>query len=235
MRYSVYGDDFQILLIELAPGEEILAEAGAMVYMTDNVKMEAKFSGGLKGVIKRALVRESIALVSYTPLGGIGYVAFSLPFPGKIVAYDVTNTPIILQKDAFIAMQPTVQFDIAFQKKLGAILFGGEGLILEKFSGHGIVFFGAAGQIVEMYLQPGQVLKVSTGKVVGWEASVEYDIQRAGDIKTMLFGGEGIFVTTLRGPGRVWIQSTSLREIAASLLPYMPEGNTSRRSGFLKI
>ena len=230
MKYEILGEDLQLLVIKLKEGEEIYAEAGAMIYMSPNVKMEAKAAGGITGAIKRLFMRESAFLTTFTPTSGEGFVVFSLPFPGKIIPYKVSSKGLIAQKDAFIAMQPSVNFEIALTKKLGAGLFGGEGFILEKFTGDGYVFIGAAGQVIEYELGENDTFKISTGKLVAFEDGMEYDIQRVGGIKTMLFGGEGFFLTTIKGPGKVWIQSTTLAEMAQSLRKYLP---TEGRGGSL--
>lgn len=231
MEYKITGDNLQFVHLELTPGEKIYAEAGAMTYMTGNVSMNAKARGGLWKGLKRKLARETFFMTEFVTEGGSGVVAFGGNVPGKIVAIDLRDGGTwLLQKDAFLCAEDAVEMDIAFQKRLGSAFFGGEGFILEKVWGHGRVFAHAPGDLVEMDLKPDQVIKISTGNVVGWEDSVTYDIQVVGGIKTALFGGEGLFVTTLRGPGKVVLQSLTLSRLANALAPFLPTQTSG--SGF---
>ncbi len=224
MEYKITGDNLQFVHLELTPGEKIYAEAGAMTYMTGNVSMSAKARGGLWKGLKRKLARETFFVTEFVAEGGSGVAAFGGNVPGKIMAIDLRDGGTwLLQKDAFLCAEDAVEMDIAFQKRLGSIFFGGEGFILQKVWGHGRVFVHAPGDIVEMDLQPDQVIKISTGNVVGWEDSVTYDIQAVGGIKTALFGGEGLFVTTLRGPGKAVLQSLTLPRLANALVPFLPK------------
>ncbi len=224
MEYKITGDNLQFVHLELTPGEKIYAEAGAMTYMTGNVSMSAKARGGLWRGLKRKLARETFFVTEFVAEGGPGVAAFGGNVPGKIMAIDLRDGGTwLLQKDAFLCAEDAVEMDIAFQKRLGSIFFGGEGFILQKVWGHGRVFVHAPGDIVEMDLQPDQVIKISTGNVVGWEDSVTYDIQAVGGIKTALFGGEGLFVTTLRGPGKAVLQSLTLPRLANALVPFLPK------------
>ncbi len=220
MQYQIFGQDFQILNVWLEAEEKLISEAGAMVYMSGNVEMEAKAVGGLGGMLKRALMRESLFLTEYTAKGGRGFVALGRSL-GKIVPLQLTEgQTIIAQKDAFLASTSNVDVDIHLVKRLGAGLFGGEGFILQKIvakSPNQTVFLEASGQVIELNLQEGQVIKVDTGNLVAFDPTVNYDIERAGNIKTMLFGGEGLFIVKLTGPGRVWIQSINMRELIHSL------------------
>ncbi|EHQ34743.1 TIGR00266 family protein [Methanoplanus limicola] len=229
MDYKIIGDNLQFVNLAINPGELIYAEAGAMVYMSGNINMESKLQGGLFTGIKRKLAGESFMVSHFTSTGGPGNVAFGGNCPGKIITRDMGDGDLIVQKDAFLCAEESVKWEIAFQKKLGSTFFGGEGLILEHLSGSGLVFCHAAGDIVEIDLKAGQVYKVSTAHVVGWEPTVQYDIQAAGGVKTALFGGEGFFVTTLTGPGRVYIQSMTLPQLANALTPFIPQ--TSNSSG----
>ncbi len=232
MEYKITGDNLQFVHLELTPGEKVYAEAGAMTYMTGNVSMTAKARGGFWKGLKRKLAKETFFMTEFTAEGGSGVVAFAGNVPGKIMAIDLRDgRSWILQKDAFLCAEDRVEMDITFQKRLGAAFFGGEGFILEKVWGHGRVFVHAPGDIVEMDLEPNQVLKVSTGNVVGWEEAVSYDIQTVGGIKTALFGGEGLFVTVLRGPGKAVLQSLTLPRMASALIPFLPR-QTSGSRGF---
>ncbi len=236
MKYKILGDNLQVVMVELNPGEKVYAEAGAMNHMSGNMIMEAKARGGIMAGLKRKfLLRESFFMTDFTPQGGTGLVSFRGNVPGKIMAVDIQpGKEFLVQKDGFLAAQEGVVMDIAFQQRLGSGFFGGEGFILEKLSGQGTAFIHAAGDFIEYNLQPGQVLKVSTGCVVGFDSTVSYEISRAGNIKTMLFGGEGIFVTVLRGPGKVVLQSMTVANLAMALRPYLPQ-NTSGDNSLIRI
>jgi len=230
MKYNIIGDNLQVVIVEIAPGEGIYAEAGAMNHMSGNMVMTARNRGGIMKGIGRKFAGESFFLTEFQAMGGPGTVAFAGNLPGKLLAIPVApSRDFLAQKDAFIAAQDGVEMSVAFTKKLGAGFFGGEGFILEKFSGNGIVFIHVPGDLVEYNLMPGQMIKVSTGAVAGFEASVAYNIERVGSVKTMLFGGEGVFVTTLTGPGKVYVQSLTAQKLANSLIPYLPNssGNNS--------
>jgi uncharacterized protein (TIGR00266 family) len=222
MRYTITGDNLQFANVELNDGEEFNSVAGAMSYMTGNMTMEAKLEGGLFKGIKRSLSGASMFLVRYTPHGGSAIVGLAGSAPGKIYDIDIGKGTWIVQKTGYLGSQPTVVVDMALQKKVGSMLFGGEGLILQKLSGTGMAFIAACGDFNVVDLKPGEMYKVNTGNAVAWEESVKYDIAAAGGIKTALFGGEGLFVTTLTGPGKVVIQSMTLAQLASSLIPYLP-------------
>ncbi|HRR66957.1 MAG TPA: TIGR00266 family protein [Methanomassiliicoccales archaeon] len=222
MKYTISGDNLQFVNIEFMPGEMIYSEAGSMVYMSGNVRMEAKATGGVLSGLKRAMAGESFFVTNFYADGGPGLVGFAGNVPGKVMAIDLRGgKQWVLQKTAFLAAEASVALDIAFQRKFGAALFGGEGLILQKVYGEGTAFISGAGDFIEYNLLPGQSLKVSTANVAAWEASVSYDIQSLG-VKTALFGGEGLFVTTLTGPGKVVVQSMTMSKLANSILPYLP-------------
>ncbi len=237
MKYKILGDNLQVVIIELNPGERVYAEAGAMNHMSGNMIMEAKAKGGIMAGLKRKfLMGESFFMTDFTPQGGTGFVSFRGNVPGKIMALDIQpGKEFLVQKDGFLAAQEGVTMDMAFQQRLGSGFFGGEGFILEKLSGQGMAFIHAAGDFVEYNLQPGQVLKVSTGCVVGFDSTVSYEISRVGNIKTMLFGGEGIFVTVLRGPGKVVLQSMTIANLAMALRPYLPQNTSGNGNSLLRI
>jgi uncharacterized protein (TIGR00266 family) len=231
MRYEIEGDNLQLVTLHLTRGETVYAESGVMNHMSDNIDMHAKAKGGLMKGLKRMIGGESFFIAEFTAQSD-GFVAFGGNVPGKIEAIEIApGKEFIAQRDAFLCAETGVDMDIAFTKKLRAGLFGGEGLILQKYSGHGTVFIHACGDFINKDLKPGEVLKVDTGSVVGFDSTVDYDIARAGDIKTSLFGGEGIFLTTLRGPGKVIIQSLSISNLAAALGPHLPIGNTGSSGG----
>ena len=228
MDYRIVGDNLQIVVIELESGEKVFAEAGALNHMSENIKMETKMRGGLLKGIKRKFTGESLFLTEFTAYGK-GFVAFNGNVPGKIKPLEIDGNEWIVQKDAFLVAEDGVDLDVTFIRRFSAGLFGGEGFILEKLSGRGIAFVHAAGDFIEYELGAGETIKVDTGSVVGFESSVMYSVTTVGGIKSMLFGGEGIFLTTLTGPGKVILQSLSLRNLAAALSPFFP--TRSRSSG----
>jgi len=233
MEYKISGDNLQLVTIEIEPGEKMFAEAGSMVYMSANINMEAKMRGGFLKGIGRKFAGETMFLTEFTSAGGKSLVSFGGNAPGTIKPIEISEgREFLVQKDAFLVAEDNVDLSVAFQKRLGAAFFGGEGFILERLSGKGTVFIHACGDFVEFDLKPDQVMKVDTGSVVGWDGTVTYDIQRVKGIKTMFFGGEGIFVTTLKGPGKILIQSMNLGNLATALKPFMPHsGGTSGSSG----
>jgi len=221
----------QLVTLQINPGEKIFAEAGSMVYMSANINMEAKMRGGLLKGIGRKFAGETMFLTEFTSAGGTGLVSFGGNAPGTIKPIELsTSREFLVQKDAFLVAEDNINISVAFQKRLGAAFFGGEGFILEKLSGTGTVFIHACGDFVEFDLKPDQVMKVDTGSVVGWDGTVAYDIQRVKGIKTMFFGGEGIFLTTLRGPGKVILQSMNLGNLATALAPFMPQRSSTSGS-----
>jgi len=234
MKYNILGSNLQVVIVEIMPGEGLYAEAGAMNHMSGNMSMTARNRGGIMKGIGRKFAGESFFLTEFQPMGGPGTAAFAGNLPGKILAIPISpGRDFMAQKDAFLAAQDGVEMSVAFTRKLGAGFFGGEGFILEKFSGNGIVFIHVPGDLVEYNLAPGQMLKVSTGALAGFESTVTYDIERVGSVKTMLFGGEGVFVTTLTGPGKIYIQSMTAQKLAGSLIPYLP--NSSGNSGIISF
>jgi uncharacterized protein (TIGR00266 family) len=232
MKYKISGDNLQLVTLQIDPGEKIYAEAGSMVYQSGNINMEAKMRGGFLKGLGRKFAGETMFLTEFTSAGGTGMVSFGGNAPGTIKPIELTSgKDFLVQKDAFLVAEDNVDMSIAFQKKLGAAFFGGEGFILEKLSGNGTVFIHACGDFVEFDLKPEQILKVDTGCVVGWEDTVTYDIQRVKGIKTMFFGGEGLFLTTLKGPGKLLIQSMTLSNLATSLRPFLPTSGGTSGSG----
>lgn len=226
MKYTITGDNLQFVNVELSAGEGFNSTAGAMIYMTGNISMESHMKGGLLSGIKRSLSGSSMFLVDYKVSKGTGVVGLGGSVPGKIVDLDIGETSWIVQKTGYLCSEESVNLDIVFQKKLGSALFGGEGLILQKLSGHGKVFVAACGDFNIVDLKPGEMYKVSSSNAVAWEESVKYDITSVGGFKNALFGGEGLFVTTLTGPGKIIIQSMTLGDIAMSLWPYLPQSNS---------
>ncbi len=230
--FQIVGDDMQMVIIELDPGETVIAEAGAMNYMEDNIVFEAKMGDGsqpdqgLMGKLlsagKRAITGESLFMTHFTNQGSEKRcAAFAAPFPGKIIPMDLSGNTgdILCQKDAFLCAALGTQLDIA--RRLGAGFFGGEGFILQRMRGDGMVFMHGCGTIIERELK-GETLRLDTGCLVAFEPSVEYDIERAGNLKSMFFGGEGLFLATLRGHGRVWIQSLPFSRLADRIIAHAP-------------
>lgn len=237
--YQIFGDDLQFVEVELDPQETVIAEAGAMMYMEDGISFEAKMGDGsqpnaglfgkLGSAAKRAITGESLFMTHFTNQGqGKKQVAFAAAYPGKIIAIDLdeANGELICQKDSFLCAALGTNVSIAFNKRLGAGLFGGEGFILQRLRGDGMVFIHAGGTIVEKRLA-GQTLRVDTGCIVAFESTINYDIQRAGNMKSMLFGGEGLFLATLQGTGRVWLQSLPFSRLADRILANAPRANGS--------
>jgi uncharacterized protein (TIGR00266 family) len=233
--YKIFGDDLQFVEVELDPGETIIAEAGMMMYMEDKITFDTKMGDGSKpkagfldklvSVGMRAITGESLFITHFTNSGGEGkkHVAFGAPYPGTVIAIDLdeANGELICQKDSFLCAALGTQISIAFNKKLGAGLFGGEGFILQRLRGDGMVFIHAGGTIVERRLDNGKIM-VDTGCIVAFENTIKYDIQQAGNLKSMLFGGEGLFLATLQGTGRVWLQSLPFSRLADRILEFAP-------------
>lgn len=242
--YELIGDDMQIVEVELDPGETVIAEAGAMNYMEDQISFEAKMGDGSKphqglfgkllDVGKRALTGESIFMTHFTNQGmGKKRVSFAAPYPGKIICIDLKdhNQSILCQKDSFLCAALGTNVSIAFQRQLGTGFFGGEGFILQKLSGDGKAFVHAGGTIVRKELQ-GETLRVDTGCIVAFEESINYDVQMAGGLKSMIFGGEGLFLASLSGFGTVWLQSLPFSRLADRVLQHAPSvGGKSQGEG----
>ena len=232
--YKIYGEEMQYVEIELDPSETAIAEAGAFMFMDDGIQMETIFgdgsrqnSGGILGKLmsagKRILTGESLFMTAYTNIGnGKKKVSFASPYPGKIIPVDLMelNGRIICQKDAFLCAAKGVSVGIALQRRLGTGLFGGEGFIMQKLEGDGMAFMHAGGHVFSRTLAPGEILKVDTGCVVGYTSEIDFDIQFIGGIRNTIFGGEGLFFATLRGPGKVWLQTLPVSRLASRILSY---------------
>ncbi|MGD9876928.1 MAG: TIGR00266 family protein [Desulfococcus sp.] len=245
--FTVFGAEMQFVEIELDPGESAVAEAGAMMYKSPDVDMQTVFGdgsgpsgggGGLMGKLlgagKRLLTGESLFMTVFTHKGhGKAHVAFGAPFPGNILPVSLATVGgmLICQKDSFLCAAKGVSIGIYFQKRILTGLFGGEGFIMQKLEGDGMVFIHAGGTVVERRLEPGETLHVDTGCVVAFESSVQFDIQQAGGIKTALFGGEGLFFAKLGGPGRIWLQSLPFSRLAGRMLQAAPQRGGSRGEG----
>ena len=230
--YKIIGEDIQIVEIELDPNETVIAEAGSMLFMEDGITFETKmgdgsqpdqgFLGKLLQAGSRVIMGESLFMTHFTNRGvGKRKAAFAAPYPGTIMPVNMANVygnTLIVQKDAFLCAALGTKLSIQFNQRLGAGFFGGEGFILEKVQGDGMVFIHAGGVVVERTLN-NETLRVDTGCVVGFEPSINFDIQRAGGLRSMVFGGEGLFLATLRGSGKVWIQSMPISKLVQRLSP----------------
>jgi len=245
IEYKIYGDDMQFVEVELDPNEATVAEAGGMMYMEDGIEMETVFGdgsqqqsgimGALMGAGKRLLTGESLFMtVFYNRSGQKKKVAFGAPYPGKIIAIHLAEIggELVAQKDSFLAAAKGVSIGIAFQRRLGVGLFGGEGFIMQRLQGNGWAFVHAGGTLHERTLAPGELVRVDTGCIVALQPSVNYEIEYVGKIKSALFGGEGLFFATLRGPGKVWLQSLPLSRLANRIVAAVPGlGRGSREEG----
>src|SRR5688572_11736382 len=243
--YKIYGDDMQFVEVELDPNEATVAEAGGMMYMDDGIEMETVFGdgsqqqtgimGALMGAGKRLLTGESLFMtVFYNRSSQKRKVAFGAPYPGKIIAIHLSEIggELVAQKDSFLAAAKGVSIGIAFQRKLGVGLFGGEGFIMQRLQGNGWAFVHAGGTLHERTLAPGELIRVDTGCIVALQPSVNYEIEYVGKIKSALFGGEGLFFATLRGPGRIWLQSLPLSRLANRIVAAVPGlGRGGREEG----
>jgi len=229
MEYQIIGTTLQAVILELDPGETVYSESGGMAWMSNNIEMKTSGrGGGLGGALKRAVSGESLFLVEYTSQGGKGMVAFASDFPGKIVPINLGNgQQMICQKTAFLCAEKTVELDIHFRKRLGAGLFGGEGFILQKLTGPGVAFVCLDGEIMEYTLVANQILKVDTGHIAMYEPTVSFDVEMVKGFSNMIFGGEGLFLATLKGPGRVWLQTMPTSNLAKAIMPYMPGKSSS--------
>jgi uncharacterized protein (TIGR00266 family) len=243
--YQVFGNEMQYVEIELDPAEAAIAEAGGMMYMDDGIEMETIFGdgsqqntgflGSLMGAGKRLLTGESLFMtVFHNRVQGKKKVAFGAPYPGKIIPVHLSEIggELIAQKDSFLCAAKGVSVGIAFNRKIGAGLFGGEGFIMQRLQGDGWAFMHAGGTIMERTLAPGEMLRVDTGCIVAFQPGVDFDIQFVGKIKSALFGGEGLFFATLRGPGRIWLQSLPLSRLADRIYSAAPQtGGRGRGEG----
>lgn len=215
--YKIYGDDMQIVEIEIDPGEGVRAEAGAMMYMEDGIEMQTSTGGGMFKGFKRIFTGESFFITTFLYNGrGKGHVAFGAPYPGKIIPLELDKLggKFLCQKDAFLCAAKGIEIEVEFTKKIGAGLFGGEGFILQRLEGDGRAFVHAGGTIIKKELTQGESLRVDTGCLVAFSPSVDYDIQFVGGFKNALFGGEGLFLARLTGPGLVYLQSLPFSRLA---------------------
>ena len=222
MKYSIEGEPLPVVICEVEAGETLISESGAMAWMSPNMQMDTK-GGGVGKIFGRMLSGESLFLNTYTAAGGNGLIAFASSFPGSIRAFEVTpSKSIVCQKSAFLASGAGVELSIFFQKRIGSGFFGGEGFIMQKLSGQGMAFVEFDGSIKEYELQPGQSIVVDTGYLAAMDDTCSMDIQTVPGLKNMVFGGEGIFNTVVTGPGRVYLQSMPVCQMANTLKPFFP-------------
>lgn len=226
MKYQIVGDTLPAVICQLEPGEKMITEGGGMSWMSPNMLMETTSNGGIGSMIGRMFSGEKAFQNVYTAQGGEGMIAFASCFPGSIRAFEIApGQEMILQKSAFLAGEVGIEMSVFFNKKLGTGFFGGEGFIMQRISGQGTVFAEFDGHVVEYELAPGQQIVVDTGHLAAMTASCQMDIQSVPGVKNMLFGGEGIFNTIITGPGRVWLQTMPISNVAGVLRPYMPSGD----------
>ena len=245
--YRIFGEEMQYVELELDPSETAIAESGAFMMMDDGVQMQTIFgdgsqqqNGGLMDKLfsagKRLLVGESLFMTAFTNIGhGKKRVSFASPYPGKIIPLDLSTLggSVVCQKDAFLCAAKGVAINIEFQRRLGTGLFGGEGFIMERLQGDGMAFMHAGGHVFERTLQPGELIKIDTGCLVAYTSGVSFDIEFIGGVRNKIFGGEGVFFATLRGPGKVWIQTLPVSRLASRILSYATPGGRKEEGSIL--
>lgn len=226
MKYEIVGEPMPVVICDLLANESMITESGSMVWMSPNMNMSTNAGGSLGRAFGRLFSGESIFQNIYTAQGGPGMIAFASSFPGSIRAVEITpQRPVVVQKSGFLASESGVELSVFFQKKLGAGFFGGEGFIMQKLSGSGTAFLEIDGSAVEYDLAPGQRLVVDTGNLAMMDATCSIDIQSVKGVKNVLFGGEGLFLTVVTGPGKVILQTMPISGVAAALIPFLPTGN----------
>ena len=224
MRYEIKGEPLPVLFVHLEAGEKINCQKGAMSWMTPNMKMETH-TGGIGKMFTKAFSGESIFTNTYFAEGGPGLLAMASSFPGSIIPFDLSQGDIIIQKSGYLASTPGVEMSVAFQKKLGAGFFGGEGFIMQKLSGKGLGFAEIDGYVVEYELQPGQQMVIDTGYLAAMTATCTMDITSVKGIGNALFGGEGLFNTVVTGPGKIYLQTMPINHLAGAIAPFVATGS----------
>ena len=226
MKYQILGETLPVVVCQLEGGEKMITEGGGMSWMSPNMLMETTTNGGIGKAFGRMFSGEKMFQNVYTAQGGSGMIAFASSFPGSIKAYEIApGQEMIFQKSAFLAGEAGVELSVFFNKKFSSGLFGGEGFIMQKISGYGTVFAEFDGHVVEYELQPGQQIVVDTGHLAAMSATCHMEIRSVPGVKNMLFGGEGLFNTVISGPGRVWLQTMPISNVAGILRPYLPSGS----------
>jgi len=223
MTTNIQGTPFPVVICSLSAGESVNCQKGAMVWMSENMRMQTSTENGLGKLVSRALSGESIFHNTYTSDHTDGIIAFGSSKPGNILEFDITaSSPIVAQKGSYLAAETSVNFETFFQKKLGAGFFGGEGFILQKFTGNGKLFLEIDGSVVQYTLAPGQSMIIDTGYLAAMDATCSINIEQVKGIGNALFGGEGLFNTRVQGPGRIWLQTMPISQFATSIIPYIP-------------
>lgn len=225
LRYEVFGDNMPAVSIRLNPGESIFTQSGGMVWMDNGITMTTNMQGGLMKGLGRMFSGESLFMATYTSSMPNQEIVIASTFPGHIVAIDVSGRGVIAQRGAFLCAQPSVTLSAHVVRGLGAGLFGGEGFVLQRIVGTGLVFLEIDGSLKERVLAPGETIKVDTGNVAAYEETVQYQAQMVKGFKNVLFGGEGLFLTTLTGPGKVWLQTMTMPGFAKQLIPFLPKSS----------
>lgn len=236
ISYRIDGTLMQVVTVQLEPGEVIYSESGGMSWMSGNVEMRTHSGGGLGKMLKRAVAGESLFITDFFVNNGRGVVSFASEFPGKVLPFDLkAGESLIVQKDAFMCAEKSVDLDMHFRKRLGTGLFGGEGFIMQRLTGPGLVFVEVDGEVVEYELKAGQVLKVDTGHIAAYEPTVDFDVTLVKGLSNILLGGEGLFLATLRGPGKVWLQTMPMSKLANKIAQFMPQVGGRGSSGGVNI
>ena len=228
IKYRILGTIQQTLIAELQPNQTVFSDTGAMSWMTSTITMNTTSGGGLGGMLKRAVSGATAFIIDFAAAGGPGQVAFTTDFPGKILAINLdAGQSVIMHRHAFLCAEKTVTLDMFFTRKLGAGLFGGEGFILQKLTGPGTTFAELDGDAVEYHLKPNEVMKVEPGHVAMFESTVTFDIEMIKGMTNILLGGAGVFLASLKGPGRIWLHSLTESKMAQRLAEYMPQKSSS--------
>lgn len=226
LNYTIFGDNLPAVSIRLNRGESIYTQSGGMAWMDSGITMATNVQGGLMKGLGRMFSGESLFMATYTSEAPDQEIVIASTFPGHIISIDVGKTPIIAQKGAFLCAEPNVVLSAFIVKGLGAGLFGGEGFILQNMKGNGVVFLELDGSVVEKVLAPRETIKVDTGNVAAFEESVGYQVEMVKGFKNVLFGGEGLFLTTLTGPGKVWLQTMTMPGFAKKMIPFLPKSSS---------
>lgn len=236
VQYEIIGTTLPVAQVELHSGERVYSESGGMSWMSGNMEMETHSGGGVGKMLRRAVSGESLFITDFFVNSGSGIVAFASEFPGKIIDLQLAEgQSMIVQKDAFMCAEKSVELDMHFRKRLGSGIFGGEGFILQRLTGPGLVFVELDGEVVEYDLSEGQVLKVDTGHIAMFEPTVDFDVTMLKGFKNILMGGEGLFLGTLRGPGKVWLQTMPMSKLAQKIAQFMPQAGGKGQSGGMNI
>ncbi len=224
MKYEIKGDTLPVVMMTLDRGETVFTESGGMGWMNQSIEMSTNMEGGLFGGLTRKLSGESIFMATFKATSDDAHIAFPSSFPGKIIPFELQNgQSLICQKKSFLCAERSITLEMHFRKKLGTGLFGGEGFILQKISGPGTTFMEFDGEVIEYDLKPGETMKVDTGHIAMFEPTVQYNIEMVKGFKNMVFGGEGLFLAVLQGPGKIWLQSMPIQNLAKEIIPYMPQ------------